>query len=660
MAANSVLNKIGVVTRGVKLYVAVVWAGLFTIGLIWASLFFYCQTIYDEQISSIYRENSTLVKSFELHVRHVLQEADSSLLFIKEEYEEGDFETVRGYLKNSFERPDRIQIAIADDSGNIIASSISTQTSILDRDYFTAHVTKSAGLYISKSVINRITGKVSMLVSRRLDNKDGSFGGVVFLAVDPFEFIRFHDSMDLRQSQGLNLVGLDGIIRARRIGSSISYGQDMGFGTVFNRLKEARVGNYIDVMRIDGIERFVSYRAMDDYPLVTLANVETRDALRWYYDERTRASFAAVVATILAVIITVSLYHFLRRYELLNHRYETVVNQSLDAIVLVDKDTNSVIEVNPSYLNLTGFSYEEAIQFTVFDVFEDKSQEHEYLSALACKGRLHSRVQYLKTKDGHVCEVERTAVIIRQEDRDAYLFSLRDVTQERRLERAIHKDVRLAGQMQKSLLPTNYSDGQLEIRILFSPLTEVSGDFLNYKWNSSTRILRGYLCDVTGHGITTALQTAAVRVVLDEVLNDELSLQSLQHVNDRLQQYLDEGNFIALLMFEFDFNQETLKLVTGGINYILASSGETRGTLTLQGGYIGMFSNPDINMSVFPIQPGDKYYFCSDGLLDLLRANRLEDLSDFDKSVRELDQLSLGLKRYDDCSAFCVRIKDGN
>lgn len=341
----------------------------------------------------------------------------------------------------------------------------------------------------------------------------------------------------------------------------------------------------------------------------------------------------------------------------LHQQYEALVNQALEAIVLIDKATHQVIDVNPSYSNMTGFSKKEAQQFKVDDIIFEEPQNSGYLELLHQKGWLKSRLQKLKTKQGTVCEVERTAVVIHQDKGARYLFNFREVAKQRRLEHASYKDVRLAGQLQKKLLPKNFLNDQVEIRIVYSPFSKVSGDFLSYTWKEEQNVLSGYLFDITGHGVATAMQMAAVRVVLDEILNSaELSTDLLHQINRRLKRYLDPGTFIALVAFEFDLVNNTVKLAAGGINQIPMYSGTIPTTLTVEGGYLGILKNPDVDMVMLPVWTEDKFYFCSDGLLDLM-TEELPALSDFDTTVGQLMELTRSPKKFDDCSAICIRLK---
>ena len=75
-----------------------------------------------------------------------------------------------------------------------------------DRDYFQAHKARSdLGLYISKPLVSRLTGAPIVVLSRRIDKPDGSFGGVVLGSLKLSYFSRLFDRIGLGQDGAINL-----------------------------------------------------------------------------------------------------------------------------------------------------------------------------------------------------------------------------------------------------------------------------------------------------------------------------------------------------------------------------------------------------------------------------------------------------------------------
>ena len=96
----------------------------------------------------------------------------------------------RGLLVNELV----LQVAYTDENGTMIQSSIgdAPAVNIADREHFRVFLDrKVSGLFISRPVFGRASGKWSIQMARRIDKPDGSFGGVAVASVDPDYFKRF-------------------------------------------------------------------------------------------------------------------------------------------------------------------------------------------------------------------------------------------------------------------------------------------------------------------------------------------------------------------------------------------------------------------------------------------------------------------------------------
>ena len=95
-----------------------------------------------------------------------------------------------------------------------------------DREYFIYHQNRDdGGLYIGKVIRSRTTGDLIIPVSRRFNNPDGSFGGVVLATLYIDYFRQFYDSFALNTDASLNLLLADGTILYRRPYSAASIGK---------------------------------------------------------------------------------------------------------------------------------------------------------------------------------------------------------------------------------------------------------------------------------------------------------------------------------------------------------------------------------------------------------------------------------------------------
>ena len=75
------------------------------------------------------------------------------------------------------------------------------------------------------------------------------------------------------------LSGADGVVRARRIGNEVSYGQDLSQSPIIKKALIDGVGTAVNVSAIDGVRRRYGYRKVHDYPLWVFVAVGEEEAL---------------------------------------------------------------------------------------------------------------------------------------------------------------------------------------------------------------------------------------------------------------------------------------------------------------------------------------------------------------------------------------------
>ncbi len=81
----------------------------------------------------------------------------------------------------------------------------------------------------------------------------GSLGGVAVIWVDPFYFTSFYSDVDVGTRGVVTLFGLDGIVRARRLGRVTEVGQDISRSTLMSLIQNEPTGHFVEKSMIDGV-----------------------------------------------------------------------------------------------------------------------------------------------------------------------------------------------------------------------------------------------------------------------------------------------------------------------------------------------------------------------------------------------------------------------
>jgi len=172
-------------------------------------------------------------------------------------------------------------IVIMDRGGRALVSSniypLPTDVNFADRDYFRAQAEKNAGTYVSAVHKPRMggIGDYFFAVTRRRPSVDGTFNGIISIALLPSYFEAFYERMSVQEGNYFALARTDGTFLAR-----LPVPEDAR--TKLDDRSEFRQGvargldRYIYSVdsQIDGVNRRIGYRKLAGFPLYVLAGIE--------------------------------------------------------------------------------------------------------------------------------------------------------------------------------------------------------------------------------------------------------------------------------------------------------------------------------------------------------------------------------------------------
>ena len=133
------------------------------------------------------------------------------------------------------------------------------------------------------------------------------------------------------------------------------------------------------------------------------------------------------------------------------------------------------------------------------------------------------------------------------------------------LKQRLERDLRVARQIQRSLLPAKPPDVVgLEFAVHYEPAYEIGGDFYDFIWHDKSHLAIA-VGDVAGKAISAALYMAR----LTSELRSRAGLartpaRLLRRVNQEMLQLGDEGMFATLVYAIYDLNTRTLVFTNAG------------------------------------------------------------------------------------------------
>jgi two-component system sensor histidine kinase BarA len=287
---------------------------LVVIAMIWGRTVYVSRQDHAATLESWERETSNLVRVLDEHTARTLIYVDEITLQIKSLREkQGEQFDLGGYFRNVSLRPGLFNgAAILDSKGHAVITTAMGfgAFDLSDRDYFALHAARDgSGLFISKPVRGRASGRPSIVATRRINMADGSFGGIAAVAVDPFYFTNFYKDVRLGKNSVVALVGLDGVVRARLSDTGSDVGQDISKGEFLERARSAKSGIYTAVAKVDGIRRLNSYRVLQDYPLIV--NVSVAEEAVFADSNRRQIYYYGSAAFMTLIILLFALWLFL-------------------------------------------------------------------------------------------------------------------------------------------------------------------------------------------------------------------------------------------------------------------------------------------------------------------------------------------------------------
>ena len=321
-------------------------------GLVWAFcllllagvwLFVAQQIAFERRqaVDDAVRQNVNRSIAFEQYVRRTLEAADLVTRYVAGRFERGDagneFAGATGrptmITGNIASNGTFVGISVVDARGDIVATSVRvplTRTNVAGHPAFRVHLARDTGqLYVSRPLPSRFVGQNLIWLSRRLNHPDGSFAGVIAINILPNQFAAFYRDAQVNSDDIMAVIGLDGIARARRAGSTQSSGEDMRGTAVMRRQMQSPNGTHLGPSVLDGKVRYFSHRRLANYGLfVTYGVLESEVLAPSRHRARIFIAGAALVSLALigfALLLTMVLNRRERRVEelgLANRRLE--------------------------------------------------------------------------------------------------------------------------------------------------------------------------------------------------------------------------------------------------------------------------------------------------------------------------------------------------
>ncbi len=258
------------------------------------------------------------------HTLKVFQTVERTMAEVDEVVRDMPDEAIRADQPHLHDRLRRIvdalpqvrAIFLIDRDGQPLASSqfvrVPADFNVKDRSFFNAHVAGHAGIYISNVMMPRLSNLDTpfFVLSRRRHSTDGSFNGVVAVAVLPQYFEEFYALIGHGPGSLYALIRTDGRFlarypplqdRQRRLepGSALHTAITQGWDRVIYTIPHSQ---------LDAVARRVGFRKLEGFPVYVVAGIDAA-AIRaeWLATMSSHLVFGLPATLFLFIIIGIAL-----------------------------------------------------------------------------------------------------------------------------------------------------------------------------------------------------------------------------------------------------------------------------------------------------------------------------------------------------------------
>lgn len=296
--------------RRTNLKIAFVWAGacLLLLGLVWLAAAIKIERDEQQLIEKLRLDTEQRVRNHAEQLLRTISQIDQLSISIKYQWEEhGVPNDLEEQFRRGLYRESMFPVAI-DANGYALTNTrnLKRGTYMGDIEFFTlTRESDGKNLVISPPAEGRggLEGKQIIRFTRRIDKPNGSFGGVVLIAVQVEYLLAFPDVENLPTGDFVSVRFTDGTVLGTRTGE----GSRTAYYTAPARFSSGD-GSRVDPaeMFIDQQARVVGWDNLEGYPILLVAASSLKRAFSAY--ESTRHSYQVIAGMVSGLLLLMTAF----------------------------------------------------------------------------------------------------------------------------------------------------------------------------------------------------------------------------------------------------------------------------------------------------------------------------------------------------------------
>lgn len=248
-----------------------------------------------------------------------------------------------------------------------------------DRDYFKA-LKSNAQLesFVSAPILNRVNGRWTVYLARKLSTPNGEFIGVILGAIDLSYFEKIFGAIELGDDSSITLFRSDGILLARYPRLETVVGKSFKFSV--SALGNGNSGTIRFIGQLDGKDRLLAAHKLAHYPLLISVTAATNAVLAdWKTQTDVLLGVGGLAALTVAVMILLIVRELSRSRRLAADDLrrtkiflDTVIESVPLPILVKTTNKNRFILINKASEELLGRRRDEIIGKTPLEAFGEE------------------------------------------------------------------------------------------------------------------------------------------------------------------------------------------------------------------------------------------------------------------------------------------------
>ncbi|HJV46508.1 MAG TPA: SpoIIE family protein phosphatase [Bacillota bacterium] len=296
----------------------------------------------------------------------------------------------------------------------------------------------------------------------------------------------------------------------------------------------------------------------------------------------------------------------------------------LEGFMITDNH-HRILDVNASFTRITGFSREEVIGENPRIL---KSGQHgpefykNILRSIGEDGKWVGEIWNCK-KNGEFYLQWQSIVSIKDEQsgKKYFVSVFTDITEQKKYEHQLVKDLQLAKTLQESLAPQAILEDKISISAFYWPSRDIGGDM--YAWFPIDQNRYGViLVDVMGSGVSASLISMSLRALLRGIITRLVEpIAVMTELNIQMRRMFSSSSpilyYCTAIYLLVDTSQGRIEYVNAGHPAGIFLNGNEEVHLLEQGMVpVGLMSDPEIEKEVQFYEQAGRMILYTDGWVD--------------------------------------------